>query len=83
MKEKNLEKAKNICQRLESYRNKISQIDRCKEVEDKFEMRIRTDKGWTTVYIQIGDDINKFILQQEKKVLLSRILELEAELEKL
>ena len=83
MKEKNLDRAKKICSQLETYRSKINQIDTCLEIENTFEMRIRTDKGWNNIYIKLGDEINNFILTQYKKHLLSSILELEAELEKL
>jgi hypothetical protein len=89
MQEKNLERAKTICNFLDSYRTEIRNIKnliRVKTAIIKIDTVYKDSDGNTRSMerevniIALGDDILKFILNQKRLHLQGRILELEAEL---
>lgn len=92
MQEKNLQRAKDICNALESYRKEISNIKNVKVIDSakiEFLTTVTDTRGQATLtrrdvnLISLGNDILKFILNQKRLYLQGRILELEAELRNL
>jgi hypothetical protein len=86
MKEKNLKRATQICSVLETYRKTIDKIDNVSSIETQhveIQVKLNGKQSTYTITFSLGDDYIKWSLNREKMRLISRILELEAELRKL
>jgi hypothetical protein len=92
MKEQNLERAKKICNALNSYRSEIDIIKNLISI-DTAEFRVtgayidnsgsKRSRQENINLISIGNDVLFFIVNQKRLYLQGRILELEAELRNL
>jgi ACT domain-containing protein len=86
MKEKNLKRATQICSVLETYRKTIDKIDNVSSIETEhveIQVKLKEKHSTYTITFSLGDEYIKWSLNREKMRLISRILELEAELRKL